>query len=271
MSYMKKSFFIVMLLVLACSKNSNQHSIIVPDVIQAENRRGNIMGGVRLFDKDGKSLEDGSGVTITIAQSNVSTQSDKFGKWKLDSIPFGTYDLILSKPGYGTSRIKGLYHAASNHATTLVKATTFMSMISDMEITNFFTRKSTEVFPIILSLVNTGAEDGIIFYPGFKNISSKEKPVRFFMSTSPDVSPTNYMVTEKQFYTGKITNNENDNFKTSWFIAKGLQPGTTVYVKAYGDGSYTDDYEDPITGLTVFPCLAPNGSKVISFVVPVIQ
>ena len=97
---MKKSFFIVMLLVLACSKNSNQHSIIVPDVIQAENRRGNIMGGVRLFDKDGKSLEDGSGVTITIAQSNVSTQSDKLGKWKLDSIPFGTYDLILSKPGY---------------------------------------------------------------------------------------------------------------------------------------------------------------------------
>jgi hypothetical protein len=139
---MKKSLFIGLLLVLACSKNSNQHSIVVPDVIQAENRRGNITGGIRLFDKDGKALEDGSGVTITIAQSNVSTQSNQLGKWTLDSIPFGTYDLVLSKPGYGTSRIKGLYHAASNHATTLVKATTYMSVISDLEITNFFTRKS---------------------------------------------------------------------------------------------------------------------------------
>lgn len=268
---MKKSLFIGLLLVLACSKNSNQHSIVVPDVIQAENRRGNITGGIRLFDKDGKALEDGSGVTITIAQSNVSTQSNQLGKWTLDSIPFGTYDLVLSKPGYGTSRIKGLYHAASNHATTLVKATTYMSVISDMEITNFFTRKSSEAFPILLSLVIAGAEDGIIFYPGFKNISSKEKPVRFFMSTSPDVNSTNYLVTEKQFYSGNVTKDENDNFKTSWFIAKGFQPGTTVYVKAHGDGSYTDDYEDPISGLTVFPCLSPNGSKVISFVVPMIK
>lgn len=268
---MKKTIGIALLLILACNKNSTQHAIVVPDVIQAENRRGNIMGGIRLYDLDGNALQDGSGVTVSIDQSTVSTKTDQLGKWKLDSIPFGTYDLVIAKAGYGTTRIKGLYHAASNHSTTIVKATTFISQIADMEITNFFTRKSSEIFPALLTLAAAGAEDGIIFYPGFRNYSSREKPVRFFFSTSPDVSSTNYTATEKQYYSGKITNNENDNFKTSWFIANGFEPGTTVYVKAYGDGRYTDDYEDPISGLTVFPCLAPTGSKVISFVVPFIK
>lgn len=73
---MKKSFGIAIFLLLACNKNSNQHSITVPDVIQAEKRRGNITGAIRLFDMDGKSLPDGSGVTITIDQTNVTAQSN---------------------------------------------------------------------------------------------------------------------------------------------------------------------------------------------------
>jgi len=266
---MKKSIGIALLLLLACNKNSNQHSIIVPDLVQAEKRRGNIIGGVRLFDLDGKMLQDASGVTITIDQSKVSTQTNALGKWTLDSIPFGTYDLTISKPGFGTSRIMGVYHAATDHSTTNVKGIRDISMVSDMEINNFFTRKSSEVYPAILNLMAIGlAEDGIIFYPGFRNITNKEKAVRFFMSNTPDVSSINYQVTEKQFYSGKVLVNENDNFKASWFISKGFKFGETVYVVAHGDCRQGDDYEDPITGLIVYPALASKPSKVISFVVP---
>lgn len=266
---MKKSIGISLLLLLACNKNSNQHSITVPDVIQAETRRGNIAGTIGLYDMDGKAIADGSGVTITIDQTNVSTQSNSQGKWTLDSIPFGTYDLTISKAGFGTSRIMGLYHGAVNHATTLVSATRYISMVSTLDISKLVVRKWSEAFPTLQNLLAIGlAEDGILFNPVFANNSTGEKSVRFFMSTSPDVSSTNYSVTEKQNYKGKEDIVENDNFKISWFVSKGFEPGQTVYIRAYGDGRYADDYEDPISGLTVFPCLSGKSSPVVSFVVP---
>lgn len=266
---MKKSLAIALLLILACNKTSNQHSITVPDVIQAEKRRANITGSIRLFDMDGKAMVDGSGATVTIDQTNVSTQTNSAGKWTLDSIPFGTYDLTISKPGFGSSRIMGLYHAAENHATTLIPSIRAISMISTIQITKLSAKKLSEALPGTQNVIFLGlVEEGIIFKPVFDNTTNGEKAIRFFMSSTPDVSSTNYQVTEKHYYTGKENIVENDNFKISWFVSRGFEPGQTVYVRAYGDGRYADDYEDPISGLTVFPCISSKSSEVISFVVP---
>jgi hypothetical protein len=239
-------------------------------VIQAEKRRGNISGGIQLYDMDGKAIVDASGATITIAQSNVSTQTNSAGKWTLDSIPFGTYDITISKPGFGTSRITGLYHAAINHATTNVGSNRYLSMISTISITKVVVRKHSESAPEIAALIASGLikEDGILFNPVFVNSSADDKAVRFFFSTSPDVSSTNFMVTEKQRFSGKETETENDNFKLSWWIDNGFTPGQTIYLKAYGDARISDDYEDAVSGLTIFPSLSGNGSPVVSFVLP---
>lgn len=267
---MKKSLGIAVLLILACNKNSNQHSITVPDVIQAEKRRGNITGIIRIYDNDGKEMPDAGDVMIKIEQTNVTTQSAKNGSWKLDSIPFGTYDISFSKQGFGTSRIMGLYHAAINHATTNVGSNRYISMVSTINITKVGVRKLSETAPEIASLIAAGVikEDGILLNPVFVNSGSEEKAVRFFFSTSPDVSSTNFMVTEKQRFTGKESSNENDNFKLSWWIDNGFSPGQTIYLKAYGDARISDDYEDAVSGLTIFPSLSANGSPVVSFVLP---
>ncbi|MFN5226915.1 MAG: carboxypeptidase-like regulatory domain-containing protein [Bacteroidota bacterium] len=267
---MKKSLGIALLLILACNKNSNQHSMVVPDVIQAEKRRGNITGLIRVYDNDGKEMPDAGGVTIKIEQTNVTTQSASNGSWKLDSIPFGTYDLSFSKPGFGTSRIMGLYHAAVNHATTNVGSNRYISMVSSINITKVGVRKLSESAPEIAALLAAGVikEDGILFNPVFVNTSGDDKAVRFFFSTSPDVSSTNFMVTEKQRFSGKETGSENDNFKLSWWIDNGFSPGQTIYLKAYGDARISDDYEDAVSGLTIFPSLSANGSPVVSFVLP---
>lgn len=266
---MKKSLGIALFLLFACNKNSNQHSIVVPDVIQAQIRRGNIIGVIRLFDNNDNAQADASGLTVTIEQTNVSTTTNSSGRWSLDSIPYGTYDLVLSKPGYGTSRIMGLYHSANSHTTTNVSGTRYISMISDVQFTEIFTRKASEVYSNFTNMFNLGlVEEGILIYPRFSNNAKKDKPIRFFMSTSPDVSSTNYMVTQKEFYSGNEPLVSGTNFKIKWFVANGFERGQTVYVKAYGDGKYADDYEDPISGLTVFPCLSANSSALISFVVP---
>lgn len=266
---MKKSLGIALLLVLACNKNSNQHSITVPDVIQAEKRRGNITGIIRVYDNDGKDITDASGVTITIEQSNVTTQSTSNGKWTLDSIPFGTYDISFSKPGFGTNRIMGLYHAAQNHATTDVGSNRYISAVSTINVTKLVVKKLSETEPAVQNLINLNLiEEGMLFNPIFVNSGSVEKSVRFFFSTSPDVSSTNYKVTNKQRYTGKENVRENDNFKLSWFKDNGFTPGQTIYVKAYGDAYFSDDYEDAFSGLTIFPSMSSNGSPVASFVLP---
>jgi len=266
---MKKTIGVVLVLLLACNKNSNQHSITVPDVIQAENRRGNIVGAIQLIDLDGKLVQDASGVTIAIDQNSVSTQSQANGRWSLDSIPFGTYDLSISKSGYGTAKIMGLFHAATNHSPTIIGKSKTLNQVSNIEVTAINTKKISELGPQMVSLINAGlAEDGMVFDPVFNSTTPGEKKVRLFFGTSADVSTTNYLVTEKQRYSGRSNESENFNFGLSWFVSNGFQPGQTVYVKAFGDGYGDDEYDDPISGLTVFPSLASKGSPVVSFVLP---
>jgi hypothetical protein len=266
---MKKTIGIALVLLLGCNKNSNQHSIVVPDVIQAQNRRGNITGVIQVYDGDGNLVQDASGVSITLDQTSVSTKTDNRGKWTLDSIPFGTYDISISKPGYGIDKIMGIYHAATNHGTTIIAKSRAINQISTIEVTAINTKKTTEVNPALASLITSGlAEDGIIFDPVFNSPTPGEKKIRLFFSKTADVSTTNYLVTEKQKFSGRSNESENYNFGLSWFVSNGFQPGQTVYVKAFGDGFVDDDYDDPISGISVFPSLAAKGSPVTSFVLP---
>ena len=266
---MKKTIGVVLVLLLACNKNSNQHSIIVPDVIQAEKRRGNITGAIQIIDLDGKLVQDASGVTVSIEQSTVSTKTQPNGRWTLDSIPFGTYDISISKPGCGIAKIMGIYHAATNNGTTLIGNSRTINQISTIEVTAINTKKVSDVNPTLPALIASGiAEDGIVFDPVFSSTTPGEKKIRLFFSNTADVSTTNYVVTEKQKFSGGARESENYNFGLSWFVSNGFQPGQTVYVKAFGDGYGDDDYDDPISGLSIFPSLAAKGSPVTSFVLP---
>lgn len=265
---MKKTIGVVLVLLLACNKNSNQHSITVPDVIQAENRRGNIIGTVQLIDLDGKLVQDASGVNVAIDNSTMYSESMANGRWTLDSVPFGTYDLSISKSGYGTARVMGLFHAASNHAPTLIGKSKILNQVSNIEVTDIQVKKISDLGPTFETATNTLMENGMIFDPVFTSTTPGQKKIRLFFSTSADVSTTNYMLTEKQKYSGRSNESQNFNFGLSFFTSNGFQPGQTVYVKGYGDGFGDDEYDDPISGLTIFPSLASKGSPVVSFVLP---
>ena len=105
---MKNKLFFLFILIAACSKNSSHHSIAVPDLIQAEKTRGNISGRILLYDGENIAATDNSGITVSIDNTTVTTQTGADGRWTLDSIPKGTYDISYSKPGYGTGKIMGV-------------------------------------------------------------------------------------------------------------------------------------------------------------------
>ena len=264
---MKKSVILVLLVFAACGKNSPQNSVTVPDLILAANNRGNITGTVLLYTNEGAVSADNSAVTVSIDNNNVSTKTGADGKWTLDSIPSGTYDITYSKEGYGSGKLMGVNHTATNHATTLISHARSLNQISNIAVTAiqtaFFDANSN-----IASLIQSGiAPNGVHIEPVFVNTSATLKPIRLFFSDNAGVSAANYSATEKERFSGKGNEMTDYNHSIAWFVSRGFKPGQTIYVKAYGDGFADDEYDDPITGLTVFPSLAA-ASAVSSFVLP---
>ena len=258
---MKKTIFIAAILILSCGKNSDHHSIIVPDLIQANNTRGNIAGLILLYDEDGKTLTNRSGVTVSIDNSTVSTKTGIDGKFLFDSIPAGTYDISYSKEGFGTGKIMGLYHEAANHATTLIKNSESMAVNSSLAISNLVIQAFD---PAVQQLGVTGVH----IVPVFNNSTNKEKWVHLFFSDNSNVSATNYQADEKIRATGGANEFTNFNMTTNWFESLGFKKGQTIYVIAYGDSFLADSYTEPLTNQTVFPSLSNKPSAAVSFVIP---
>ena len=159
---MKKTIAILTFLLIGCGKNSDHHSITVPDVIQANNTRGNIAGQILLYDEDGKAISDKSGISVSIDHTTISSQTSIDGKFQLDSIPSGTYDISYSKTGFGTGKIMGLYHEAANHATTLIKKSESMAVNSTLAISNII----IQAFEPALQQLGT---NGLHIVPVFDN------------------------------------------------------------------------------------------------------
>jgi hypothetical protein len=57
-------------------------------------------------------------------------------------------------------------------------------------------------------------------------------------------------------------------FTASELYAMGFSTGQTVFIKLYGDSYQSNDYDDPLTGKTVFPNLNQASAAAISFIMP---
>ena len=166
---MKNKLFFLFILIAACSKNSSHHSIAVPDLIQAEKTRGNISGRILLYDGENIAATDNSGITVSIDNTTVTTQTGADGRWTLDSIPKGTYDISYSKPGYGTGKIMGIFHAATNHATTLIARSESMNIISSIDVSNIKTASFSSASWLV-NAINLGLiRNGLFIEPIFNN------------------------------------------------------------------------------------------------------
>ena len=65
---------------------------------------GNLFGFVNLTKQDGTAMLDRSGVQVTIEGTSVSTNPDSAGRWVLSNLKTGTYNISLSKSGFGTAK-----------------------------------------------------------------------------------------------------------------------------------------------------------------------
>ncbi len=100
--------------------------------------------------------------------------------------------------------------------------------------------------------------------PGGNNANTRY--FRFFLSTDSNVSNENY-----SYHSPGLISQINPNefmLTPEDFTNYGFSSGETVYMRVYGESYWTNEYEDPNLGRTIFPNLNMNTVDAVSFVIP---
>jgi len=87
-------FLLVFIFCCGCKNSSSPTSVL----------NGNMIGKVVAYDTAGLN-PDNSGVKISIDGTSYSTLSDSKGRWELDNIPPGTYNISFTKEGYAMEKM----------------------------------------------------------------------------------------------------------------------------------------------------------------------
>lgn len=244
---MKLSYLtlVVLLAFTSCSSSSDE----TPEPIT----NANIIGSVNLYDEGVRQI-DNSDMTVKIEGSSplISTITDVNGNFTLEDVPFGTYTLVYTKTGFGTFKKFGIEHTNTGSSTIITGAPS-LGEVSSTQITDLEANTSGE--DIVLAITTN---------PAGSNGNSRY--VRYFLGSDSNVSKENYAYHSP----GLISqiNPFETTLSRSDLISAGFSSGETVYVKAYGDSFWSNEYDDPDLDRKVFPNLNATSANAVSFVVP---
>ena len=244
-----KNLFVLTLVILtialatSCNKNKNEDP--QPDILY------NISGSVNLYD-EGVTQVDSDGMTVSIVDANPAKTSttDVEGKFSLEEVEKGTYDLVFEKSGYGTYKVFGVDHNMDE--PTFLTNTPSLGQKSTTSI------KAIQIFSAIdeVTISATLDQDASIGNPRY---------IRVLFSSESNISPENYDafsgVLQREINPAEIAYSKQD------LLDLGFTSGQTVYVNVAGDSFWSNEYEDPQLERTVFPNILWKETAV-SFVVP---
>lgn len=69
---------------------------------EEEEIKGSIVGFVQLVNDEGKTLDNVDSIKVSLEATNRFTLTDENGRFEIDRVKVGTYNLLLSKSGFGT-------------------------------------------------------------------------------------------------------------------------------------------------------------------------
>ena len=234
--------FILAIATVSCSSDDSNNDPIT---------KANITGSVNLYD-EGTTLLDESNMSVKVVGTNplITALTNSNGQFVLEDVPFGTYTIEYEKAQYGVFKKFNFSHQGNANAIT--------------EIPSLGKTSSTEITDLLVNIVNGQVVFSITTSPAGNN--SNRRYVRYFLSTSATVSNSNYMYHSPTFisqinpYQSTLTQTE--------LINAGFTSGQTVYVKAYGESYWSNEYLDVNLNKKVFPNLNTVSANAVSFVVP---
>jgi hypothetical protein len=165
-------------------------------------------------------------------------------------VPFGTITLVYEKNGYGTFKKFNIDH---NGGDTFITETPSLGQTSTTRVTDLNVSQSSNTVTVATSMIPEA------------NISNT-RYLRYFFSTQSNVSNENYEAVLETL--PAQINPYNLNIDDSSLTALGFTSGQTIYVKCYGESFWSNQYDNPESGTTIFPNLNQNTVNAVSFNVP---
>lgn len=213
--------------------------------------RGDFDMKVNTYTEFGQILADKGNIEVIVQGTvpEMKLMTDTSGSCTAKELPYGTYNLIISKPGYGTHK-QQLKH---------------LGVEKDEAASFSLTQKSTTriVNSNLLISGRTITVTGTVSH-GYTTLSSYPYDwpgLIMFISDSQSVSSTNYYT-----YANISTKQDvNTDFQISMSLDGNKFPsGSTVYVNIYGRPRIHSSCLDVETGIYYYPALGdPSGVKSI--------
>ncbi|MGB0976861.1 MAG: hypothetical protein ACPGSG_07755, partial [Prolixibacteraceae bacterium] len=125
-------------------------------------------------------------------------------------------------------------------------------------------KSSTQITKVEVTVSGEGATLSVTTDPSAYN--ANKLYVRYFMSTSANVSSEDYMYDSGTIPIG--INPRNFALTRSVLEGRGFTSGQTVYVRVYGNSYWSNEYIDVDLNKKIFPNLNKNTVSAVSFVVP---
>jgi hypothetical protein len=260
---MKRLIVSILTLVIGLSSCEKSDSPTLSDVIP-----GNISGHLEIYESN-----DHSGAFVSLKGTNISTQTDKDGKWLLENVNPGVYDIIFSKPGYDTTEVYGFQYTGNGtaycefHEILGATETRYYDDFTNWKIfkTNDNTAQNLKVEIEFLSDSISNVDTSFIF----QGKVQKDESLVFFFGDKPNVTKNNYI----DYYYPVMYSSENKSFDISLYksefefykITNQWKSGQKLYVIAYpGWGICQTDMRN---SKSRWLCLG-NSSNVVEFTVP---
>jgi len=254
---MKKNFtalILILLLFSGCEKT---------EVSQLD-LKGTLKGKVYTLDEFGDKNNDNENIVIQLEGSDplISSITDSSGSYEIKDIPSGTYNLIISKEGYGEFQEQGIQIVGGNVPVY------FDGLILE--------KSSTTIENLSLEIVNSTLVNikGIVNHNyTIDHISNIVPEIRYFIHNQSNPSCINYL------RTGSVTINQDSGsqMEARIYIDMNLFPsGSKIYVIAYGYGSgyqysygygYVYGYYDILSNQPIYSGLG-TGSNIASITIP---
>jgi hypothetical protein len=218
---------------------------------------GNMIGYVVLHDLNGFTLQEDTGITLAVEGGGytIVTNTDSAGEWEIAGLTTGSYNIIVSKSGFGTYKLLDFQFAGGGQA-------------------HIGTIDLYQIPPLSVTGLSDSVADGALLINGsFSGTlpSAQNAHAYVFLGKSPTVSsdPGTYLtyLPVENSSNGR-TFSVNYGNDTTRLLNAGFATGQTVYVVAYGSSFNPIGYIDSTTNRAVFTGLNPVPSNLDSFTVP---
>ncbi len=194
---------------------------------------GTMAGNVVLYNEDHSLVADKRGVTVSVEGTSISGQTDSTGKFVLNGVPTGIYNIVGSKGGYGTSKIVAVQFIGSGTSSV---GRLYLDQMPGYNVATLTAVPAGADITVSGTINNTALYYRYVLLCLGKTNTTSSDPASYSYFTVLYVSPS--VSTFSTTISGQYELNP-----------AGFSSGTTIYIAAYSTGgNYASEYLDLNSG-----------------------